>query len=312
MPWLIKSEEVPREYGKYPGSRSIEELIRNGIIILDKWPGPTSHDVSATLKKIFNLKKTAHAGTLDPAVSGVLPIMLENACKAMPALQKLDKEYVGVVHLHKDVSDSQLHESLKNFIGEIKQTPPKRSAVARRERLRKVYSFELLGRQGRDVVFRVNCQAGTYIRKLIDDLGKKIGGAHMAELRRTKVGRFDESKAVKIQDLVDAYEFWKEKQDESIRKYILPIEAAIEHLGKIIVKDSAVASIANGSPLYTAGICKIESGIEKDDLVALLTLKGELIALANAGMASEEMLHRRGIAAKTDKVMMEKGIYPKF
>ncbi len=341
MPWLIKSDDVPREYGKYPGSRSIEELIRNGIIILDKWPGPTSHDVSAVLKKVFNLKKTAHSGTLDPAVSGVLPIMLENACKIMPALQKLDKEYVGVMHLHKDVSDSDLEKAVKKFTGEIKQTPPKRSAVARKERMRRVYSFELLDRQGRDVVFRVNCQAGTYIRKLIDDLGKKIGGAHMAELRRTKVGRFDESKTVRIQDVVDAYEFWKEKQldakhidaqsidtegvihrgvrqiassdyDDSIRKYILPVEAAIEHLGKVIVKDSAVAAIANGSPLYTAGICKIETGIEKDILVALLTLKGELIALASADMSSEEMLHRRGIAAKTDKVIMDKGIYPKF
>ncbi len=312
MPWLIKSDDVPREYGKYPGSRSVEELIKSGIIILDKWPGPTSHDVSAILKKIFSLKKTAHSGTLDPAVSGVLPIMLENACKIMPALQKLDKEYVGVMHLHKDVSDSELEKAVKKFTGEIRQTPPKRSAVARRERMRRVHSFELLDRQGRDAVFRVNCQAGTYIRKLIDDLGKKIGGAHMAELRRTKVGRFNESNAVRIQDVVDAYEFWRENQDEDIRKYILPVEAAIEHLGKVIVKDSAVAAISNGSPLYTAGICKIETGIEKDSLVALLTLKGELIALANSDMASEEMLHRRGIAAKTDKVIMDKGIYPKF
>ncbi len=309
MSWLIKSNELPR-YGEYPGSRNVEELIKNGIVILDKWQGPTSHDVSATVKKIFSLKKTAHSGTLDPAVSGVLPIMLENACKVMPALQKLDKEYVGVMHLHKDASDSQLGEAVKKFTGEIRQKPPKRSAVARRERQRSVYSFEIIERNGKDVVFRVSCQAGTYIRKLVDDLGRHIGGAHMAELRRTKVGRFGETKAVKIQDLVDAYEFWKEKKDESIRELILPIEAAIEHLGKIIVKDSAVAAVANGSPLYTQGISKLEEGIEKENLVALLTLKGELVALAKTNMSSEEMMKRRGTAAKTDRVIMEKGVYP--
>ena len=309
--FLIRSREISNpEYGKYPGVRSISEHIRNGIVILDKWSGPTSHDVTAIVKKIFGLKKTGHSGTLDPMVSGILPITLENACKVIPVLQHLDKSYVGVMHLHKEVSDKELQTAIKRFVGEITQLPPRRSAVARKERQRKVYSFDILDRKDKDVAFRVECEAGTYIRKLVSDLGKLIGGAHMTELRRTKVGRFDESKAVKIQDLVDAYEFWKEGKDETIREMILPIEAAIEHLGKIIVKDSAVPAVINGSPLYTQGICMIQKGIKKDDMVAVLTLKGELVALAKANMNSEEMLGR-GMAAKPDRVIMEKGAYPR-
>lgn len=307
--FLVRSKEISSGCGKYPGARSVSELLRNGIVILDKWPGPTSHDVTAILKKIFGLTKTGHSGTLDPAVSGVLQITLENACKVIPALQHLDKTYVGVMHLHKEVSDKELNQAIKKFVGEITQLPPRRSAVARRERQRKVYSLDILDRKDKDVAFKVECEAGTYIRKLVSDLGKLIGGAHMSELRRIRVGRFDESNSVRIQDLVDAYEFWKESGDETIRELVLPVEAAIEHLGKIIVKDSAVPAVVNGSPLYTQGICMVQKGIKKGDTIAILTLKGELVALAKANMSSEEMLGK-GLAAKTDRVIMGKGIYP--
>src|SRR5688572_8153424 len=128
MKFLTKSDEIS-SHGKYPGHRTIEELLHSGIIILDKWPGPTSHDVAATVKKTLKLGKVGHGGTLDPAVSGVLPITLDNACKVIPALQHLDKEYVGIMRAHKDVSLSEVRKAASNFIGKIKQTPPKRSAV---------------------------------------------------------------------------------------------------------------------------------------------------------------------------------------
>ena len=313
MEFLTKSEEISNlKYGSYPGSRSIEELIKNGLVILDKWSGPTSHDVSATIKKIFNLKKTAHSGTLDPKVTGILPITLENACKVMPALQKLDKEYVGIMHLHQDVSDDELTRVIKRFVGKITQKPPVRSAVARKERTRKIYSFRLLDRKSNDIAFQVTCEAGTYIRKLVDSIGKQVGGAHMKELRRIRVGRFDESLAVRAQDLADAYHYWKENKDESLRDFILPVEAAVEHLSHVIIKDSAVHAVVNGSPLYTGGISRIQKNIKFGDLIAILSLKGELIALAKAVMTSEAMLKKKGLAAKTDRVIMSKGIYPKM
>jgi len=310
--WLVRCEEIPTQHGKYPGSRDVEELINSGIIVLDKWSGPTSRDVVSHVKKLFGVGKVGHSGTLDPAVTGVLPVTLANACKVIPALQGLDKEYVGIMHLHKDVSDRELNKIVKKFIGDIKQKPPVRSAVARKERKRKIHSFKILERKERDVLFSVECQAGTYIRKLIDDVGKKIGGAHMKELRRTRVGRFGEDQSVGIQDVVDAYVFWKENGDEGIRDYVLPVEAAIEHIGKIVIKDSAVSAITNGSPLYSTGICKVEKDIEPDELVAILTLKGELVALAKANAMSKDMIKGKKLVAKTDRVVMKKETYPSF
>src|SRR3989344_6057806 len=104
MTFIVRSAEISK-YGQYPGSRSVEELLSNGIIILDKWQGPTSHDVASIVKKVLGRAKSGHAGTLDPMVSGILVIALDNACKVLPALQKQDKEYVGVMHLHKAVDD---------------------------------------------------------------------------------------------------------------------------------------------------------------------------------------------------------------
>jgi len=310
--FLIRSEDVAGDYGKNPGTRPIDELIKSGLIILDKWSGPTSRDVSAIVKKIFGLKKTGHAGTLDPAVSGVLPIALENACKAMPALQKQDKEYVGVMQLHKDVDDNELKAVVNKFLGTIKQRPPVRSAVARKMRERNVYSFDVIEKDGRNVLFRISCEAGTYVRVICHQIGQLIGGAHMAELRRTKVGRFTEKDLVRMQDVADAYYEWEENKDEGIRDFILPVEAAVEHLGKIIIKDSAVFSVAAGSPVYSVGVSKLSKGIRIGDLVAVLTLKGELVALAKANMNSEEMIKKRGLAAKTDRVVIDRRIYPRM
>jgi H/ACA ribonucleoprotein complex subunit 4 len=228
----------------------------------------------------------------------------------MPALQGLDKEYIGVMHLHNDATLENLKNIVKKFTGEIKQRPPVRSAVKRRERKRKVYSFEILEKKGKDVAFRISCQAGTYVRMVCHDIGKKTGGAHMTELRRVRVGRFGEENVVKMEELIDSYSEWKSGKSEKIRNYILPVEATVEHLGKIIIKDSAVHSIVNGSPLYCQGISKLEKSIKKDDLLAVLTLKGELIALARSNLDSKEMSGKK-LAAKIDRVIMEKGVYPK-
>lgn len=311
--FLVRTLDVSRlEFGRYPGARPVEGLLRHGIVILDKWPGPTSRDVVAAVKKLFGLKRAGHSGTLDPGVSGVLPVALENACKVMPALQGLEKEYVGVMHLHKDVDDAALSEAVRSFTGTVKQTPPLRSAVARRERTREVRSFDILDRQGRDVAFRIAAEAGTYVRTLCHQVGMKVGGAHMTELRRTRAGRFDESFLVKMHQLADACMDWKEGNDETLRECVLPVEAAVEHLPKLIIKDSAVHAVASGSPLYTGGLCLAQKNISAGQLVAVMTLKGELVALAQSSMSSEEMIKRKGLAAKTDRVIIEKGVYPKL
>ena len=313
MEWYVKSEDVSNpEYGEYPGSRSVEELLRKGVVVIDKPSGPTSHQVTAWVRDMLGLPKAGHSGTLDPRVTGVLVITLGEATKMMPALIGLDKEYVGVMHLHKDVSPEKLEEARRRFEGEIIQKPPVKSSVKRVRRKRVIYSLEFLEREEKDVLFRVRCEAGTYIRKLCDDIGRYLGvGAHMHELRRIAAGPFTEEQAVILQDLKDAYEFWKEGDESFIREVVKPVEILSEHLGKIVVKDTAVNAICNGAPLAVGGISRVQKGIKKGDLVAILTLKGELVALARAAMDSEEMYRsRKGMAARTDRVMMERKMYP--
>ena len=313
--WLIKSEEEtdPR-YGKSPRERSIEELINTSVIIVDKHSGPTSHQVTQWVKDILKVKKAGHAGTLDPHVTGVLPVALGNATKVMPVLMGLDKEYVGVMHLHHDINLEEIRKIIaEKFIGEIIQKPPVKSAVARRKRKRKIYFWDLLEKEGKDVLFKVGCEAGTYIRKLVHDLGETLGvGAHMTELRRTKAGEFTEDQAHSLVVVRDAYEFWKEGDEKLLRKILIPMEYAIPHVKKIFVKDTAISSICNGAPVYPKGIVRIQKGIVRGETIAVYSLKEELIALGIAKLTSEEMFKaKKGVAVRTDRVLMEKNVYPK-
>ncbi len=313
--WLVKSEEETDEkFGKNPKDRTIEELIKSSVIIVDKNRGPTSHQITAWVKDIFGIKKAGHCGTLDPAVTGVLPVALENAVKAMPVLMGLDKEYVGVMHLHKEIPESMIKETILQFIGKIVQIPPKKSAVARRPREKTIYFFDILEIDGKDILFKVGCEAGTYIRKLCHDIGIALGvGAHMTELRRTKVGHFTEDQAHSLVEIKDAYEFWKEGDEKTLREILIPVEYAISHVKRLFVKDSAIDAICHGAPIYVSGLVKIQKDIEKGETVAVYSLKEELVALGIAKMNSKEMLERkRGVAVRTDRVFMEKGIYPKI
>lgn len=312
--WLVKSEEETDErYGKRPQERSIEELIKTAVIIVDKHEGPTSHIITQWVGEIFQIKKAGHAGTLDPRVTGVLPIALENATKAMPVLMGLDKEYVGIMHLHKEIDENILRDVIREkFIGKIVQVPPVKAAVARKPREKQIYFFDILEIEGKDVLFKVGCEAGVYVRKLIDDLGKALGiGAHLTELRRIRAGNFTEDEASSLLKIKDAYEFWKEGDEEPLKKILIPVEYAIPQVKKIFVKDSAIPSICEGAPTYVKGITRLQDGIVKGEIVAIYSLKEELVALGIAKMTSKEIYEKKsGIAVRTDRVFMEKGIYP--
>jgi H/ACA ribonucleoprotein complex subunit 4 len=311
--WLIRAEEeTDPNYGKRPEERSVEELIKSSVIIVDKHAGPTSHQVTAWVKEIFSAKKAGHAGTLDPAVTGVLPVALENATKAMPVLMGLEKEYVGVMHLHKQIDENLLRQTCLDFVGKIVQVPPVKSAVARRPREREIKFFDILEIEGKDVLFKIGCEAGTYVRKLVHDFGKKLGiGAHMTELRRTRAGNFTEDQAHSLIEIKDAYEFWKDGDEKPLRKILIPVEHAILHVKKVFVKDSAIDSICHGSPVFVSGISRIQEGIVKGEAVAIYSLKEELVALGIAKMSSEEMhKKKKGLAIRTDRVFMEIGTYP--
>ena len=197
---LIKvSTTTNSHYGKTPAQRTVRELLNNGFINLDKPAGPTSHQVVAWVKEILEIEKAGHGGTLDPAVTGVLPVALGDAARALQVLLVAGKEYVALMKLHKQVEEKKIREVCKSFVGEISQMPPLRSAVKRIRRTREVYYLEVLEVHDTEVLFRVGCEAGTYIRTLCVDIGKKLGcGAQLAELRRTRVGNITEDTAVTL------------------------------------------------------------------------------------------------------------------
>jgi len=314
---LVKKEaETNQEYGCDPNNRAIEELISYGIINLDKPKGPTSHQVSEYVQKILHIKRSGHSGTLDPGVTGVLPVALSGVTRIVQALLKSGKEYIGIMHLHKEIDEETLKKIIKKFTGKIKQKPPLKSAVKRVERFREIYYFEILELDGKDVLFKVGCEAGTYIRKLIHDVGKTLGvGAHMAELRRTKAGPFGEdNNLITLQDLSDAYYFWKKETNEKFIRYcIQPVENAIKHLPKIWVFDTTVNSLCHGSDLKIPGISRLESEIEPDQSVAVMTLKNELIAIGTSKLTSKKMIdEEKGIAVLIHKVFMKSETYPKL
>ncbi len=313
---VIKREATTDEnYGCWPEKRPIKELLNRGVICLNKPAGPTSHQIVDYVKKILPVKKASHGGTLDPKVTGVLPIMLNKSVRLAEFLLKAGKEYIALMHLHKDISIEELKKSASSFVGKIKQLPPLRSAVKRKLREREIYYLEILEKADKDVLLRIGCQAGFYVRKFIHDWGKQLGiGAHMAQLIRTKAGPFNDSFWTTLQEIKDAYDHWKETKQESwLRKVILPYEIAIQHLPKIWIIDSAVNSICHGADLKLPGIAKFENCIEKNDYVAILTLKNELVAIGIAKASKEELQKKeKGLAAKTKKVLMERNTYPKI
>jgi H/ACA ribonucleoprotein complex subunit 4 len=313
---LVRAEDItdPR-YGCEPERRPILEHIRLGFLNLDKPVGPTSHEVVAWVKRLMGVGKAGHAGTLDPKVSGVLPVALEDATKALRALAKADKEYVCLMHLHSDVPQHRLQEVLSEFTGEIYQRPPLRSAVKRQIRKRKIYSLQLLEREEKDVLLKISCEAGTYVRKLVFDIGEALGcGAHMLELRRVRSGPFTEDDTlVKLQDVADAYALWKEEgREDMLRRVILPVEASVRALPKVVIRDGAVDAICHGASLAAPGVLRVETGISVGSLIAVMTLKGELVALMEALMTSKQMYEAdKGLVAKPVRVIMRPGTYPR-
>ena len=232
----------------------------------------------------------------------------------MQTLLKSGKEYICLMHLHKDLDEDLIRKTFQEFTGKIKQMPPIRSAVKRQLRTREIYYLNILEIQDKDVLFKVGCEAGTYIRKLCHDLGLKLKtNAHMAQLVRSKVASFTYKSWHNLHDLKDAYTIYKENNDEEyIRKIILPIEKAIEHLPKIWVLDSSVSTLCHGADLSIPGISKYNN-FNENEIIAVMTLKNELICLGNS-LVSHDFIkdNEKGKVVKTNKVFMERSLYPKI
>lgn len=235
---------------KLKESKSTEDLLKFSIINIDKPSGPTSFQVSQFVKNSLSLNKTSHLGTLDPMVSGVLPVALGRACRLNEYLMHRNKAYVGIMRLHENISKEKLEEVIGKFTGKIKQLPPLRSRVKRAIREREVMYFKIIEIEGKDVLFETEVQAGTYIRKICDDMGKEIGGAHMLELRRTKAGLFSEEKSINLYNFEKSVQEYKSGADTNLRSILIPGEIVSSVLPVINVKKQFIEKCLRGSPIF--------------------------------------------------------------
>ncbi|QLD91287.1 RNA-guided pseudouridylation complex pseudouridine synthase subunit Cbf5 [Natronomonas salina] len=271
-----------RERGP-PDDRDPETLLEFGVVNLDKPPGPSAHQVAAWVRDAADVARAAHAGTLDPKVTGCLPILTGTATRAAQVFDESRKGYVSELELHAP-APNDLAETLAEFEGPLYQKPPRKSAVARRLRVREIFSLEALEVEDRRALIDVECESGTYVRKLCHDLGLALGtGANMGDLRRTKTGTFDDASLVTLHDLVDGLAFWREDGDaDLLREVVQPAERALEHLPGLTVAPSAAREIAEGAPVYPPGILETDLGAaDEGDLVASYTPDGAAVCLGH-------------------------------
>lgn len=312
----IDEDVTDKSQGTKYDERSIEQALKYGLILVDKPPGPTSHETVAWTKRILGLEKIGHSGTLDPQVSGVLPMGLGEATKALGVLLDGPKEYHALARVHGAHKKLRLEDVVKIFHGPIHQKPPQRSAVLRQRRTRTIHEMEILEKRDQLALLRIVCESGTYIRKLLYDMGEVMGpGATMIELRRTRVAHFFESscKLVTMHELVDAHAIWKQDNDpKPLLAMIRPVEDALSGRKSVVIRDSAVDALCHGAQLAVPGVLKVSADLHVDDKVGVYTQKGEAVALAVATLSAQEIADAvKGNAFKTDRIIMEVGTYKK-
>lgn len=291
-----------------PSERSPAELLAFGVLNLDKPPGPSAHEVTGWLRDAVAtavetagqtapaVDRAGHVGTLDPKVTGSLPVLLGDATRLAQVFTDSVKEYVAVLELH-GPAPSDTAAVLAEFEGEIYQKPPRKSAVRRRLRTREIYALELLERRERQVLLRIRCESGTYVRKLCHDLGLALGtGAHMGDLRRTATGPFDDTSLVTAEAVVDALTVWTDEDEASwLFELVDPAERALVELPRVIIAPSAAEQVAHGAPVFAPGVIRTEpapdgspvsvpasepgSDGERDARVACYTPDGAVVCL---------------------------------
>ena len=291
----------------------------NGIINLNKPKGPTSCRVVNDLKHILNVKKIGHIGTLDPEVTGLLPLCVGKATKIVELISNFEKIYVGVMKLgiktdtqdasgkvlsvcsDTNVSDEELRNVLDDFKGEIDQTPPMFSAAKYKgQRLYKlarmglhvdvapkkvhIYSLEMLDRKDELIRLKIKCSKGTYIRTLFNDIGDKLGcGAHMVELERTKIGGFDISDSITLSKIKEL------KESNRLGDAVIPIDDVLNFMPVIYMEEGEEKAVLNGNTIWKDSIKDISKDFMPEDIVLIKNYKGELLALGKAVVSKKEI-----------------------
>ncbi len=302
----------------------------NNVINLFKPVGPTSFDMVWSVRKILGVKKAGHIGTLDPMAEGVLPICLNQSTRIIQFLSPLTKTYRATLELGSEtdtqdatgkvlatgdpsiVTEEQIKQVLQTFAGEQDQIPPMYSAkkkngiplykLARnginivREPVKiVVYSIDFIRKEGTQVLFEVHCSAGTYIRTLSHDIGKKLGCcAHMVRLTRTQVGPFDLERALSLKALEIA------REDGSLPGKLIPWEEAINFLPAIRVKEEYLKLISHGVALSKSFIETLPDRFEPGHYFRVFGGNDEVLAVVEPvvdqdtlpGMAPEEIVFK--------------------
>lgn len=300
--------------GTMPDERSVEQRLAGGFILLDKPAGPTSHQVAAWARDLFELERLGHGGTLDPFATGVLPLMAGKAMKVTKKILNHKKSYICVFRFAQEVSDDDLQEAMVRLTGRVYNVPPEVSAVKVQVRTRKIFAFEQLDRSGNDMIARVACEAGTYIRTMARGLGLLLNmKVQLKELRRDMSGMFTLDDCVTLQELADAVWLWKEcDRPEALLRIIHPIEKLLLDLPSATVKDSAAAALAHGAPLLRPGLVNIAAGVASGKEIYVQTLKNEAVGVVTLTADTDDIASMtEGEVARPSMVLMDGDVYPR-
>jgi tRNA pseudouridine55 synthase len=288
----------------------------DGLILVDKPQGVTSHDIVARIRRIIDQRQVGHFGTLDPLATGLLLVAVGSATRLFPSYSRHDKIYSGKLRLgfSTDTYDAQgkptsvesdrlpdremVVEAMGKFSGRLEQVPPPYSAkkvagkplykwarakktVALRASRVHVYAFDLKGYSPPYVGFEVHCTSGTYVRSLVHDLGQALGcGAHLAGLRRLAIGRHGIQEALTL-DKID-----KLAGEGNQEGFLLPLESLLPEIPKAVLSEPGCRRLQKGSLFPADLVLRImpaeppAAPAERVDAYRLFSLEGRFLALA--------------------------------
>lgn len=301
-------------------SGRVASAVPHGVLNVSKPAGWTSHDVVAKVRRLLQLRKVGHAGTLDPEATGVLPVLLGKGTRLSAFLLHWDKEYEAVLHLGQETTTQDatgaivrecpvqglrpetIHEVVAQFCGEQQQVPPMYSAVKiggqplykaaragktveRQARSVTIYHIEVRSLSLPYVTLRVCCSKGTYIRTLCSDIGQVLGvGGHLNHLTRSRVGPFHLDRAWSLDDIGRAEDLFEHAEA------FLSLDEALADLPEVVVESAVVEKVLNGAPVSDAALCSEdyrETPVET--LIRVKDEMGRLLALGKWAPSTMEM-----------------------
>lgn len=293
----------------------------DGLLIINKPKGWTSHDVVAKLRKMLSVQKIGHTGTLDPDATGVLTVCVGRATRLAQYTNEFVKEYRVVMRLgittdtqdatgkviketdNIEISRAQIEEAFSKFTGEINQIPPMYSAVkvkgvplyrharkgkevSREPRKVNIKEIRLLECSGVFVKFEVTCSKGTYIRTLCADIGDYLGtGAHMYSLERTRSGEFSISDAMTVEDVEGL------NRSGNLSSRMRSLQQMTGWMPSVVINKHGDLLVRDGRPLDRDAIDEINGAFYPEDTVAVIDRDGKLTAIAKAICGSNEVKH---------------------